>query len=209
MTLYRAMLRDIAIAALKKKPTLAGPRVYSPQDTPTWNGEYPMIFVRTPQERKESLSRGPPQFNVVATLQVTARLEAVTAEKAEADLEVVAEQIERTLINDYDLTRKIQQFSFIDTRMDFSSEGQAHLGQLTVNIGLEFFQGPEDFAPIEEVPLRQINLTADMAAPFDAQGIYKNPPYPAAVTSPPRSSGPDGRPETGLVINLPEDKNVR
>ena len=208
MTLYRAMLRDIAITALKGKPTLADQRVFSPNDAPTWDGEYPMIIVRTPQERKESLSRGPPQFNVVATLQVTARLEGATAEEAEAKLEVMAEQIECTLINDYELTRKIQQFSFVDTRMDFSGEGQAHLGQLTVNIGLEFFQGPEDFAPIEAVPIEEMEITADMAVPFDRQGIYKDPPFPSSVTSPPRTQGPDGRAETGLILNFPEDKNV-
>lgn len=202
--LKRVELRKIAQAALKGA-TLAGDRVYSPQDLPTWSGEMPILILRTPEENKESLGRTTmPQFTTTATLQVTAQLEGLTADRAESDCETIAEQIQRTLINNYDLTRRIQQFAYVRSRMEISGDASKHVGVLTIQFGLEYYEGPEDFAPVTTVPLKTVTLTADMAEPFDASGIYNTPPFPAAVRQPPRTSGPDGRAETGFEIDLPQ-----
>ena len=48
----------------------------------------------------------------------------------------------------------------------------------------------------------QIHL--DTTTPFDASGTYPNPPFPDAVQPAPRTSGPDGRAEGGLDIQLPQ-----
>jgi hypothetical protein len=204
MTLKRVALRNLAIAALKGA-TPAQARVYSPADLASASEELPLIIVRSPTERKDSLGRnGPPQFNTVATMTVAMQLQAATQELAEIALENAAEKIEKALINNYDLTLQIQQFLFVETRMDINADGAVHLGQLTMAFGLEFYQGPEDFAPIETDQLKQVVIDGDMAAPVDKQGIYEIPQFPEAVTSPTRTSGPDGRREVGANITLPE-----
>jgi hypothetical protein len=199
-------LRKLVIAALKNAKTIARENIFSPGDTPSWNGEYPKLVIRSPRERKDSLGRVAPQFNTVATITVVGQLEAPTEEEAETQLDTFGKQIERALINDFDLTEKIQQFLFVETQTTTTSEGKGHIGEIAVAFGLEFYQGQEDFAPIEADPIEQVTLTADMAAPFDPQGIYKNPPYPKSVTTPPRTTGPDGRAETGFTVNFPPEE---
>lgn len=78
------------------------------------------------------------------------------------------------------------------------------------------------------VPLQGIDIHADTAAPYDARGTYPTGPghigtdfvvgsspagvpapsagsvFPSAIAPAPRVSGPDGRDEGGLQINLPQ-----
>lgn len=206
--LYRAFLRDLAVTALLNYPTLAQRRVFSPRDWPTWGRDYPVILVQTPRERKESLMRGVPTFRTTASLSVIARVEEIDAPTAEERLEEFAEQIERALITDYDLVRNIQQFTFITTDVLVTAEGRSHLGELQMEFDLEFFQGVDnDYAAPPGTPLTDVYINADMQAPFDPNGTYPNPPFPAAVVPAPRTSGPDGRNEGALHIVLPQEED--
>jgi hypothetical protein len=196
-------LRKLVIAALKPEATIAHARVFSPGDTPSWDGAFPVIVVRSPYERKDSIGRVAPQFITVATITVVGQVAGPTEAEVEAQLDTLGKQIEKTIINDHELVHNnIQQFLFVETKTETTSEAKGHLGQITVAFGLEFYQGTEDFAPFHAVPLEGVDIKADMASPFDAQAIYKNPAFPSSVQPPPRTSGPDGRVEAGLSVNF-------
>jgi hypothetical protein len=203
-------LQTLLVAALKGK-TGAGDSVFSPRDWPTRLEDLPMILVQSPTERKESLGRvGAPQFTVTATLRVEAR---VTAPAATGDagaaavlaaLGTLQRQIEVAVINDYELMLQIQQFSFVEIRNEVTSDARQHIGELTMDFGLEFYQGPEDFAPTAANPLEEMAIYTDLVNVYDPSGTYANPPFPDAVAPAPRSAGPDGRTEGGLDITLPQ-----
>ena len=179
-----AVVRELVAVALKGR-TNAEDRVYSPRDWPTTGTEYPCIIVQTPFDHKRSLGRNVPQFNTVTTVLVTGRLEAFDSEdsdaadgaiKAELALEALREQIERAVINSYDLTRQIQQFLEIKSTIEINAEGEGHLGQLLVELQIEYYQGPEEFYPVDGDPLTGIDINIQQ---------------------------PDGSPEHHVSIDLP------
>ncbi|HHX9043184.1 TPA: ATP-binding protein, partial [Yersinia enterocolitica] len=84
------------------------------------------------------------------------------ANKAELALERLREQIERAVINSYDLTRQTQQFARVRSTIDLDSAGEGHLAQLLMELDIEYYQGPEDFYPIEADSLLGIDITMAM-----------------------------------------------
>ena len=178
-----AQVRQLVVAAILGK-TDAENRVYSPRDWPTTEEMYPVILVQTPIEEKQSLGRNAPQFNTITTVRITGRLQELDGEnendganKAELALERLREQIERAVINSYDLTRQTQQFVRVRSTIDLDSAGEGHLAQLLMELDIEYYQGPEDFYPIVGDPLLGIDITMDM---------------------------PDGTTEPVVSINFPE-----
>lgn len=130
---------------------------------------YPVILVQTPIEEKQSLGRNAPQFNTITTVRITGRLQELDGEnendganKAELALERLREQIERAVINSYDLTRQTQQFARVRSTIDLDSAGEGHLAQLLMELDIEYYQGPEDFYPIVGDPLLVIDITMAM-----------------------------------------------
>lgn len=163
-----AQVRQLVVAAILGK-TDAENRVYSPHDWPTTEEMYPVILVQTPIEEKQSLGRNAPQFNTITTVRITGRLQELDGEnendganKAELALERLREQIERAVINSYDLTRQTQQFARVRSTIDLDSAGEGHLAQLLMELDIEYYQGPEDFYPIEADPLLGIDITIAM-----------------------------------------------
>lgn len=158
----------MVIEALKNK-TDAGDRVYSPRDWPTTADMYPVILVQTPIDVKSSLGRNVPQFNTVTTVRLTGRLQALDdatedngAEKAEEALEELREQIERAVINSYELTRKIQQFLQVRSAIGIDADGEGHTAQLLMDLDIEYYQGPEEFYEIDTEPLEGMDVTISM-----------------------------------------------
>ncbi|WP_228351045.1 ATP-binding protein [Limnobaculum allomyrinae] len=145
---------------------------------------YPVILVQTPIDVKNSLGRNAPQFNTVTTVRFTGRLQELDEEqedngavKAEIALEQLRDQVERAVINSYDLTRQIQQFSQVRSTIDVNAAGEGHIAQLLMEIDIEYYQGPEDFYPIESNPLTGVDVVIKM---------------------------PDGTPEPLVSVDLPE-----
>jgi hypothetical protein len=68
------------------------------------------------------------------------------------------------VINSYDLTRQIQQFKSIRSRMDLSTCSAGQIVQLFMEMDIEYYQGPEDFYPVASVPLAGIDTTIVMPA---------------------------------------------
>lgn len=163
-----AQVRQLVVDAIIEK-TDAGNRVYSPRDWPTTEEMYPVILVQTLMEEKQSLGRNAPQFNTITTVRITGRLQELDGEhlddganKAYLALERLREQIERAVINSYDLTRQIQQFARVRSTVDLDSAGEGHLAQLLMELDIEYYQGPEDFYPIVGDPLLGIDITMAM-----------------------------------------------
>ncbi|WP_077294302.1 ATP-binding protein [Yersinia proxima] len=163
-----AQIRKLVVNAIIGN-TDAGNRVYSPRDWPTTEEMYPVILVQTLIEEKQSLGRNAPQFNTITTVRITGRLQELDGEhtddgavKAELALEQLREQIERAVINSYDLTRQIQQFARVRSTVDLDSGGEGHMAQLLMELDIEYYQGPEDFYPIVGDPLLGIDITMAM-----------------------------------------------
>ena len=203
-----ADLLALAVEALQGA-TLAGDRVYSALTWPTTAAQYPQIYCKTPTEDKESLSRnGGPDFTVTATLKVAARAEVgalpngQSAALLERQLALMGQQIQVALINNPSLMGLLQQVPFIRTEMSMTSDGNKELGEIEVAIGLEFFQGADEFYPLPTWPLETLALTGDLINVYDPSGTYADSTFPDAATAAPRTSGPDGRAEGGLTITL-------
>ncbi|CDG91615.1 Mu tail sheath family protein [Xenorhabdus bovienii str. feltiae Florida] len=159
----------MVVQALMGK-TDANSSVYSPRDWSTRGDDYPCILVQTPFDHKKSLGRNVPQFNTVTTVRITGRTEAFDGEfdngveKAGLALEALREQIERAVINSYELTKNTQQYAEIRSQIDIDASGESHFAQLLMDIDIEYYQGEEDFYPIDTHPLDGIDVTVAMPA---------------------------------------------
>jgi len=160
-----AELREIAVNALKGK-TVAGDKVFSPRDVSTWDGDYPMLVVTAPEEDGESSGRhGAPLFTVTATLHVQARVQRpagnddIGAILAQADLELMREQIKSALINYTPLMRQLQHYPFFRSQMQVGTaeDSAMHQGSLHLQLGMEFVQGPDSFYQPPATPLEGID----------------------------------------------------
>lgn len=205
-----AQLRDLTVAALLDA-TDAGSNVWSVRSWPTKRATYPMIYITTPKEGRESLGDiSAPQFTVTATMRIVARVAVATTAndagtaQAEQALETIKQQIDVAVINNPPIMRRLQQFPFTRCEMGINSDGNVPFGELVLDIGMEFYQGPEDFYPIPTQPLEELRLTADLTNVVDPSGTYPDPPFPDAVVPAPRTTGPDGRAEGAVDLPLPQ-----
>lgn len=189
--------------------TDAGSRVFVPDDWPTWSGEYPLLLVQCAHERKESIGRGSaPEFTTTGTLRITARASA-PAQAGDAGAAVVEaaawrlkRQIEIAVINATPVMSLIQQYPFVESQIKVSAEGETHVGEMTMALGLEWYEGAEAFAQPVTTQFTGLNISVDLQNRFDPSGTYV-PDFPYTVPPAPRTTGPDGRDEGRLVIDLP------
>lgn len=202
-------LVDLTVAALKGR-TVAGDRIYSPRDWPASTGDLPIIKIAQPIERKDSQGPNAPAYDVTATVQVIATvtlLPAITNDQAagvaQGALAVVQRQIERAVINNYELYLVISEIVSVDVKSEVRSTGSGHIGELTMDFAMKFYQGTEAFYPIDTTPISEFALLADMINVADKLGTYtQDPDFPYPVAPAPRIEGPDGRVEIGALIQL-------
>lgn len=201
-------IQDAIVSALKGK-TLAGDAIFVPRTWPAALDPLPMIKVGSPKERKDSLGPNAPQYDVLTTIRLTAiaKLKAVNNDQAAAAALVVCgilqRQIERAVINNYALYLIISEIVSVDSENGVKSEGSVYLAELTMDFVMKFYQGTEDFAPIDTVPITEVMLVADLIDVADLLGTYANDPdFPYPVEPAPREQGPDGRKEVSALIEL-------
>ena len=146
--------------------TDAGSRVYKPGDWPSQDDQYPLIKMRLIHEARTSLGRGGAiEFLTVATIRFTGEVSAPAtiddagATGAESALWRLKRQIEVAIVNSYPLTAKIQNIPALVSQLDFSSEGATHLAGVRIDLQLEFYEGPESFAPVATDDLEQVTVT--------------------------------------------------
>lgn len=198
--LARRLIRLAALDALKSDTDLAGVNIESPGDWTTPPSKLPAILMRSPSDRKESIAKTSPEFTTNVIIEIEARDDAKNPEEAQDNIEDLCFKIEQALLTNYGLIRLINQVASVDTKTEISADGKIHFGAAMM---IFTFELPEMFEPVTQFQtLDNVQLHADMQSPFDPSGTYTNPPFPSSVTPAPRTSGPDGRDEGALNIDL-------
>jgi hypothetical protein len=203
------VLQSLVAAALAGK-TAAGLNVFTPRTWPTTADEMPIVLVQSPRETKQNSNgrTGPAEFFVTATIRVVARVSAKAASgdagavAAEFAVGLLQRQIEVAVINDDALRRAIQKFSAVEIETGVKSEGGLVFGELVMDFALEFYQGPEAFAPVLSNPFEELAIYADLLNVFSPSGDFADTPFPGSATSSPRTEGPDGRAEGLILIEI-------
>jgi hypothetical protein len=169
---------------LAQYATAAGANVFSPRTWATWNNTYPMLLVQTPDEDGDGWGpNGAPAFTVTTKLRITARAQAAAqtndqaAVMVEEQLEDLREQIKAAIVNYPPLMSLLQQYPYFRSTINVPGEGSAPIGELVIDFGLEFVQGPSDFYQPALIPLQGVDVTVQE---------------------------PNGTTEPGLTINLPQ-----
>ncbi|KAA0547763.1 ATP-binding protein [Citrobacter braakii] len=175
-----AEIRGLVVTALTGK-TDAGDRVFSPRDWSTAPDMYPVLLVQTPFDHKRAQGRNVPSFTTITTVRITGRIQEYDGEtdddgaiKAELALEELRDQVERAVINSYELTRKVQKYAEIRSTINVDADGEAHAGQLIYELDIEYYQGPEDFFPVQSTPLAGIDIEVEMPDGTTRPGISIN-----------------------------------
>lgn len=206
------LLQGLILAAVSAvDATAVGANWSAPRDWPTAPQDMPIGMVQSPSEHKQSLGRsGAQQFTVTSTIRLVVRAwsKATAGDLGAAAvlsvLGVIQRQIEIAVINSFDLTQVIQQITAVRVQNGVSADADRHMGELVIDIDLEFYQGPEDFAPIAASPFSELAIYADLVNIFSPTGTFDSALEPfTSATASPRTEGPDGRPEAKALIELP------
>ncbi len=197
--------RQLRLAAKQAISAFTGVTVESPGDWESQPVNMPSIKLRCPMERKQSLARTMPEFTTTVTLELLARVVADTEDAAQDAIEALGQAIEQAVFGSVALVRLCQQFSTVTTETDISADGKKHFGGIKLSIDCELFESfdPTEINPADYPAAQKVAVHVDTAQPFDATGIYPSPAFPASVPPAPRTTGPDGRDEGYLEINLP------
>lgn len=140
----RLTIRASAVETLKAYGTDADESVYSPRDWPIQSGQFPVIIVRTPSEKKSASNPryGPPEFDSAITLTAVCLVESVTEADAEEQLEQLSVQIENAILTNAQFLKEneIQQVTSVETAMKVTADGERHIGEAVVVFSLEVHQ---------------------------------------------------------------------
>lgn len=198
--LARRQIRLAVVDSLKRG--MPNVTIESPGNISTPPERLPAILVRNGSERKTSITKSMPEFTTTLGIEIEARVKGGTPAAAQDAIEELGNLIEWTLFTDYELIRIINQIASVDTSTEVSSEGKEHFAGIRMSLA---FEVPEMFDPtsVREYPaLTAAGVHVDTAAPYDANGTYASPAFPDSVLPAPRTSGPDGRDEGYVEINL-------
>ncbi|HEX7693915.1 MAG TPA: hypothetical protein VF409_05465 [Sphingomonas sp.] len=145
--------------------TDAGSRVYKPGDWPTQDGDWPIVKIRLLAEDRQSLGRGGAiEFITVATVRLHLEVSAPATEDdmgatgAETALWALKRQAEVAVINSYPLTKLLQNIPSVRSQLGFSSDAATHIAGVHMDLSLEFYEGPESFAPVATVDLEEVAI---------------------------------------------------
>lgn len=209
------LLRLAVFGVLQQK--LAEVNVTSPGLWPVPKEKLPSVLVRAPNVRKESKNVGLPEFVSTVTVEVLGQVKADTPDAAQDAIDDLVFRVEEAVLKGYWVKRVVQQFQGVTCDVEINLDSNAPLAGFKMQFSCETF---EDFDPTDVFPdattwpmpepltvttdLQGVNLHMDAANPFDPSGTYTGSPFPASVTAAPRTSGPDGRDEGALTIDLPQ-----
>lgn len=200
--------RQLRLAALPALQALTGVSVVDcPPVTPTAPKEMPYVGLRCGVERKVgTVTQQLATFNTTVTLEVIGRVAATTKEAAQDAIEVLACQIELAVFGLVPLLTLLQRIAGVTTTTEITAEGSAYQAGVEMSFDCELFElfDPTAINPDAYPALQTLSVHVDAVRPYDANGIYTTPAFPASVVPAPRTSGPDGRDEGLLVIDLPQ-----
>lgn len=209
----RRQFRLAIVAELRTK--IPGVNVMSPGDWPTPPEKLPALLVNVPTEQKQSVNRGMAEFTTTCSIVVQGQVSATTGEAAQDAIEDLVYRTEEAILRGYWIVGMGQQFTTVQTEVECKADGNWHLAGFRMTFNAETFESFDPTAdtpaasqwpPADPVisPFTEVQLHVDTAAPFDANGTYPDSPFPSSVQPAPRTSGPDGRDEGALDIQLPQ-----
>lgn len=162
----------LVTAGIAAGNTDAEDRVYHPGDVPAQSARLPLIKARIIRETRVSISGSTaPEFTTTAVIAILgqvsepAQVENGGATEAEAKLWALKRQIEIAVVNTYPLMRLIQNIPSIDSYLEYTSQSATHLAGIRVEISLEFYEGPENFAPIAADDIASIGIGINTLPP--------------------------------------------
>lgn len=170
MTITSDDIVDAVVAALREDG-ITGGNVWSYRDWPTSPDELPITALDMPDEDKTYLGRAAPGFTVVADVPITVRVKAPAsiddggALEVQQLLAVERRKVEVSIINRPSIMRLCQQIVFVRSRFNATPGGEQHFGEVVINIGFEFYQGPEDFHVITGDPIEAFAITTRVTTP--------------------------------------------
>lgn len=209
----RRQLRLAVVGELKAQ--VAGVTIVSPGDWPTPPEKLPALLVNVPTESKQSINKGEPEFTTTASIVIQGQVAAATAALAQDAIEALIYQVENAVLTGYWINAMVQQFASVQTDVEITADGSRQLAGFKMTLAGEMFESFDPTAtpptssawpPADPVlaPFTETQIHLDTANPFDPSGTYANPPFPGSVPPAPRTSGPDGRDEGALDIQLPQ-----
>jgi hypothetical protein len=164
------LLNDV-VAAIADASTDAEDRVYAPGDWPSQSDQYPIIKARLMGEDRQAAGRGgPSQFTTVATVRLVGEVSELAdvndagAPIAEAALWQLKRQIDVAVINSMPLNTVCNVLS-MRSQLAFNSDAATHLAGVQIDLALEFFEGPEDFAQPATVDVTEVHADVSGFAP--------------------------------------------
>jgi hypothetical protein len=169
-------LVDLTVAALRAANVVGG-NVWSYRDWPTTPRDDPIVILDLPDEEKTSLGRsGWPQFLVLATVPITIKASRLAkpddfgALELQQDLALIKRQVEVAVINAPDLTARLQHMPFVRTVSKIEARDRHH-GQVQLQLGMEFYQGPEAFHQPETTDLEGASITIGPYPPHRVDAV--------------------------------------
>ena len=218
--LFRRQMRIAVVSALQKADLWVDDEPVSINSPGNWSLQHlkddcglPAILVRTGTEGKASTIRaGLPQFNSSVSIEVLCAVSSTTAEKAQDEIEQLWFQIENILLTDYSIIGSVQNVSSVDSELKIDSSGKDHVAAISAAFSYEGFEVYDSQSFITQpadpqqptVDIGQAGIHFDLVNVVDQTGTYPNSPFPNAVTSAPRTQGPDGRDEGYIQLKLGE-----
>jgi len=223
--------RDLRLRVQVAITVLAGVTVESPGDWESTPSSLPSVKLRAPAERKVSKGRLMPEFDTTVSMELLARVAGRTEREAQDAIDDLCDRLERAVLGAPQFIEQLQQVSMVDTRVQITATAERHFGEAHMMFACETFEVFDaiEIDPSLADQLKQMLLTLDTIGPFDPGTLlaerpasvvspanaplagvaaatgqeYANPAYPDAVVPAPRKSGPDGRAEAVLQIDLP------
>lgn len=104
-------------------------------------------------------------IRILAEISEPAQIDNGGATAAEQALWTLKRQIDVAFINSYPLAQIIQQIASMQSQLAFNSESATHLAGIQTDAAIEFYEGPEDFAPPPVGDLLEVDLTASEYPP--------------------------------------------
>lgn len=189
--LFRAQVRTTALGLLTAAITQAGAQKASSKDTPVPSGKTPSIIVYT-DDVKEGNGEAPPQFRTTVLTTVEVIAEGKTKDLAESLCDTLCDTVETALLGAPAFVSLFEKIASVETRTDYRAV-EAKLHTFTAVIEIKAY-ATEIFEPVIATDLAGLNIYVDSVNIFDPAGTYTGQ-EPFTVPGPPRSAGPDGRPE--------------
>lgn len=198
--LYRAQVRTTALQLLTAALGQAGVNTTNSEDAPVQTGQTPAIIVYT-DDNKEGNGTAPPQFRTTVLTTVEIIVEGQTKDAAETLCDSLCETVENTLLGGPDFVKLFEAIDSVETRTEYRAVDTAqHAFTAVIEIKGHL---TEIFEPTIPTLLKGMNIYVDSVNIFDPNGQYQGQ-EPFTFPGPPRTSGPDGRPEVCGSVGTPQ-----